>query len=186
MKDIEEIIKQTTDDNVDKTDWTKAWSKKYPVLKTYQKQVDIKKYASNIRKMFNQLQKDYGYSELDAMLVLKDILAHEYLDNRGKNMNSEKELLDNELEKVAGGNSGEITVTIEVPMPPLYGPNNTMEVYIDGQFNAAFSRGIDECLEKAKIEVKGKTGTKSIRVKINGIVYKDYVVDFESGTYSEI
>lgn len=82
MKDIEEIIKQTTDDNVDKTDWTKAWSKKYPVLKTYQKQVDIKKYASNIRKMFNQLQKDYGYSELDAMLVLKDILAHEYLDKR--------------------------------------------------------------------------------------------------------
>ena len=33
---------------------------------------------------FNQLQKDYGYSELDAMLVLKDILAHEYLDNKNK------------------------------------------------------------------------------------------------------
>lgn len=31
--------------------------------------------------MFDTLQKDYGYSELDAMLVLKDILAHEYLDN---------------------------------------------------------------------------------------------------------
>ena len=32
--------------------------------------------------MFNELQKEYGYSELDAMLVLKDILAHEYLDNK--------------------------------------------------------------------------------------------------------
>ena len=186
MDKIEDILKKTNEKNVDKIDWTKAWSKKYPVLSNYQDEVDIPSYSSRIREMFNQIQKDYGYSELDAMLVLKDILAHEYLDNRGENMNSEKELLDNELEKVAGGNSGEITVIIEVPMPPLYGPNNTMEVYIDGQFNAAFSRGVDECLEKAKIEVKGKTGTKSIRIKINGIVYKDYVVDFESGTYSEI
>lgn len=32
--------------------------------------------------MFNSLEDDYGYSELDAMLVLKDILAHEYLDNK--------------------------------------------------------------------------------------------------------
>ena len=34
--------------------------------------------------MFNELQKNYGYSELDAMLVLKDILSHEYLDNNKK------------------------------------------------------------------------------------------------------
>lgn len=32
--------------------------------------------------MFNELQNNYGYSELEAMLVLKDILAHEYLDNK--------------------------------------------------------------------------------------------------------
>lgn len=55
---------------------------KYPILKEYQKVVDIVKYSDEIRKLFNQLQKDYGYSELEAMLVLKDILAHEYLDNR--------------------------------------------------------------------------------------------------------
>ena len=34
--------------------------------------------------MFAELQEEYGYSEEDAMLVLKDILAHEYLDNRKK------------------------------------------------------------------------------------------------------
>lgn len=34
--------------------------------------------------MFTSLQEDYGYSELDAMLVLKDILAHEYTDNKKK------------------------------------------------------------------------------------------------------
>lgn len=64
--------------------WTKAWSTKYPVLKTYQAQVDIAKYGKEIRSMFDSLQKEYGYSELDAMLVLKDILAHEYLDNKKK------------------------------------------------------------------------------------------------------
>ena len=79
---IEKIIKNTNEDNQEKVNWTKAWSTKYPILKKYQKEVDINKYAKEIRKMFNSLQKDYGYNELDAMLVLKDILAHEYLDNK--------------------------------------------------------------------------------------------------------
>lgn len=80
--DIKEIIKNTTEENVNKVDWTKAWSTKYPVLKRYQSEVDIPRYAKEIRAMFTSLQTDYGYSELDAMLVLKDILAHEYMDNR--------------------------------------------------------------------------------------------------------
>lgn len=82
MKEIESIIKSTTDENQDKVNWTKAWSTKYPILKTYQKEVAIPKYASEIRRMFNELQENYNYSELDAMLVLKDILAHEYLDKK--------------------------------------------------------------------------------------------------------
>lgn len=82
MDSIEQIIKNTTEENQSRTDWTKAWSTKYPVLKTYQSEVDIPKYADRIREMFTELQNDYGYSELDSMLVLKDILAHEYMDNR--------------------------------------------------------------------------------------------------------
>ena len=82
MRDIESIIKNTNEENQDKVNWTKVWSTKYPVLKTYQNEVDIPKYAKEIRNLFNELQKKYGYSELDAMLVLKDILAHEYLDNK--------------------------------------------------------------------------------------------------------
>lgn len=82
MDDIEKIIKNTNEKNQEKINWTKAWSTKYPILKQYQKEVDIKKYSTEIRKMFNSLQDDYAYSELDTMLVLKDILAHEYLDNR--------------------------------------------------------------------------------------------------------
>ena len=84
METIEEIIKNTTEENQSKTDWTKAWSTKYPILKTYQGEVDIPRYAGEIRALLNDLQDRYGYSELDSMLVLKDILAHEYLDNRKK------------------------------------------------------------------------------------------------------
>lgn len=82
MKQIEEIIKNTTEENQNKINWTKVWSTKYPILKTYQEKVDIHKYAKEIRKMLNELQVTYNYSELDAMLVLKDILAHEYLDKK--------------------------------------------------------------------------------------------------------
>lgn len=82
MNKIEKIIKNTTEQNQDKVNWTKAWSAKYPILKTYQKEVDIPKYAKEIRKLLNSIQEEYNYSELDTMLVLKDILAHEYLDNK--------------------------------------------------------------------------------------------------------
>lgn len=84
MDSIEQIIKNTTEENQSKTDWTKAWSIKYPVLKTYPEKVDIPHYAGKIREMFTELQESCGYSELDAMLVLKDILAHEYMDHRPK------------------------------------------------------------------------------------------------------
>lgn len=80
MKNIEEIIKNTTEKNQKEVNWTKAWSSKYPILKTYQKEVDIPRYAKEIRKMLNEIKNIYHYNELDAMLVLKDILACEYFD----------------------------------------------------------------------------------------------------------
>lgn len=82
MDSIENIIKNTTEENQGKVDWTKAWSGKYPVLARYQQEVDIPHYAAQIRALFTDLQNRYGYSELDAMLVLKDILGHEYMDHR--------------------------------------------------------------------------------------------------------
>lgn len=82
MENIEEIIKNTNEENQSKVNWTKAWSTKYPILKTYQQEVDIEKYKQEIKKLLNDLQETYHYNELDAMLVLKDILAHEYLDKK--------------------------------------------------------------------------------------------------------
>lgn len=82
MPDIENIIKDTNEDNQNKVNWTKAWSSKYPVLATYQKEVDVERYAKKIRKILDDLQMTYNYNELDAMLVLKDILYHEWKDKR--------------------------------------------------------------------------------------------------------
>lgn len=82
LNKIEKEIENSNEERDSKIDWTKAWGKKYPILVTYQKEVDIEKYAKQIRKMFDSLQQDYGYSELDAMLVLKDILAHEYMNSK--------------------------------------------------------------------------------------------------------
>ena len=84
VKEIEEVIKNTNEEKEAKIDWTNAWSKKYPVLATYQNKVDISKYVLEIRKMFNSLQVEYGYNELDSMLILKDILYHEWKDKDNK------------------------------------------------------------------------------------------------------
>lgn len=82
LKEIEQTIENTNEEKEAKIDWTSAWSKKYPVLATYQNKVNIPKYALEIRNMLNSLSIEYGYTPLDSMLVLKDILYHEWKDKR--------------------------------------------------------------------------------------------------------
>ena len=82
IKEIEEIIKNTDEEKESKINRTNAWSKKYPVLKNYTQQVDISKYSTIIRKLLDSLKDNYGFNELDSMLVLKDILYHEWKDNK--------------------------------------------------------------------------------------------------------
>ena len=84
MKKVENIIKETNKDNQDSVDWTKAWSKNYPILRKYQDEVDTNKYANKINKLLNDIKKDNGYNDEDSMLVLKDIMYHEYLNNKNK------------------------------------------------------------------------------------------------------
>lgn len=75
VKEIQEAIDRTSEEVTNKIDWTNAWGKKYPVLVQYQKEVDTSFYAARLDEMQSDLQKKYGYNELDAFLVLKDILA---------------------------------------------------------------------------------------------------------------
>ena len=82
LKEIEQTIENTNEEKESKIDLTSAWGKKYPVLVTYQNKVNISKYALEIRNMLNSLNIEYGYNTLDSMLVLKDILYHEWKDKR--------------------------------------------------------------------------------------------------------
>lgn len=76
IKEIEDFIENTSEEKQKKIDWTKLWGKKYPVLTTYRQQVSISDYADKMNKMLISLKTEYGYSDLDAFLVLKDILAN--------------------------------------------------------------------------------------------------------------
>ena len=40
VKEIQEVIDRTSEEVSEKIDWAKAWSKKYPVLSQYRKEVD--------------------------------------------------------------------------------------------------------------------------------------------------
>ena len=75
VKEIERVIENTSEETQKKIDWTKAWSKKYPVLGVYRQTVDVEKYGRELQKLLGQLKIEYGYNDLAALLVLKDILG---------------------------------------------------------------------------------------------------------------
>ena len=80
VKEIEDMIEKTSEETQKKIDWTKVWSKKYPVLGTYQEAVKIDDYAAELRRLLKKLRIDYGYNDVDALLVLKDILSKVWKD----------------------------------------------------------------------------------------------------------
>lgn len=75
VQEIQNVIDKTSEEVSNKIDWTKAWGKKYPVLVTYQQQVNIDFYSKELKSLLDDLRRKYSYNELDAFLVLKDILA---------------------------------------------------------------------------------------------------------------
>lgn len=85
MKEIQDVIDRTNDTVSKKIDWTKAWSKKYPILATYQNEVEIQIYATELSRLLDDLEKKYGYSDLNALLVLKDILAWVWKHRKNQN-----------------------------------------------------------------------------------------------------
>lgn len=78
VKEIEEVIARTSEEAQKKIDWTKMWAKKYPVLAEYPEKVRAEEYTAPLRQLLDRLKLDYGYNELDAFLVLKDLLAKLY------------------------------------------------------------------------------------------------------------
>lgn len=75
VKELEQIVKNTSEETSQKVDWTKLWAEKYPILTSYKKEVKTADYVLSLKEMLQKLNADYGYSDLDSFLVLKDILA---------------------------------------------------------------------------------------------------------------
>ena len=75
INEIKHTIETMSEEKKQQVDWTKLWGKKYPVLTTYQQEVETEQYNRELEKMLTRLKADYGYSDEDAFLVLKDILA---------------------------------------------------------------------------------------------------------------
>lgn len=80
LNDIKEVIAKTSEEKQAKVDWTSVWAEKYPVLTTYQQNVQLDDYVSKMKEMLQRLKKDYGYNDQDSFLVLKDILAQIWND----------------------------------------------------------------------------------------------------------
>ncbi len=75
VKELEQVVRNTSEETQQKVDWTKLWAEKYPVLASYRQQVDTGEYSLQLERLLRKLSADYGYSDLDSFLVLKDILA---------------------------------------------------------------------------------------------------------------
>ena len=84
MQEIQQAIQRSDEKREEKIDWTKAWGKKYPILLQYSSQVNVDYYAGRLEKLIQELKDEYRYSELDAFLVLKDILAQVWKQRKKK------------------------------------------------------------------------------------------------------
>ena len=63
---------------VDEIDWTSAWSKKYPILASYQNIKGINTYSEKISKLYDDFKNEFGLDVTDTCLILKDILYQKY------------------------------------------------------------------------------------------------------------
>ena len=60
------------------------WTKVYPILTTYQDEIDVKYYLNFFEKMIKEAMQKYNYSLEDAVLVLKDIYYKAFLNIQKK------------------------------------------------------------------------------------------------------
>jgi transcriptional regulator with XRE-family HTH domain len=69
---------------VDEIDWTSAWSKKYPILESYNGIQGINSYCEQISKLYDDCKKEFNFNDEDAVLVLKDILYQKFKMSKKK------------------------------------------------------------------------------------------------------
>ena len=69
---------------VDEIDWTSAWSKKYPILASYQGIQGINTYCEKISKLYDECKNEFNFNDEDTALVLKDILYKKFKISKKK------------------------------------------------------------------------------------------------------
>lgn len=69
---------------VDEIDWTKAWSKKYPILDSYQGIQGINTYCEKLSKLYDECKNEFNFNDEDTVLVLKDILYKKFKISKKK------------------------------------------------------------------------------------------------------
>ena len=84
LQQVRQAIASISEEKQREIDWTAVWAQQYPVLSTYRQQVCTQKYERSLGALLAQLKAEYGYNDLDAMLVLKDILGHMWTDSKAE------------------------------------------------------------------------------------------------------
>ncbi|MBL4936835.1 helix-turn-helix transcriptional regulator [Clostridium sp. YIM B02515] len=69
---------------VDEIDWTGAWSKKYPILASYQGVQGIDTYCEKLSKLYDDCKNEFNFNDEDTVLVLKDILYKKFKFEKNK------------------------------------------------------------------------------------------------------
>lgn len=70
---------------VDEIDWTSAWSKKYPILATYQGIEGIQPYCQQICNFYDHFKNMFNLNDEDTVLILKDMLYQKFKSENQKN-----------------------------------------------------------------------------------------------------
>lgn len=97
-----------------------------------------------------------------------------------------KELSEEELKLVIGGSRRENTVVIPLQLPTSIGNSLKLDIYIDGILEESLCRTVDPIIEIINLSFKGITGYSSVTVKINGMPYKNYSINFDDSSYKEL
>lgn len=96
-------------------------------------------------------------------------------------------LNDSQLEKVAGGSDREkkVTVTVDYTNDAKFTGNVTITPYLDGELLSSQEQTVDSSVTVVYIRLSGR-GMASLRVKINGVLIKNYSVNFDNSSYTEV
>lgn len=79
-REITDMISRISEEAQARVDWTAVWAERYPILAQYRSEVRTAPYRTALQKLLDQLAREHGYSDEDAFLVLKDILAQLWTD----------------------------------------------------------------------------------------------------------